>query len=64
MYKGNDMTNGQKAKLAFIDSTSLGIMLPEFVWNNIFVDMQHNSMVKGYKYSVVKAKTEKGNWEI
>ena len=64
MYKGRDMTKGQKAKLALIDSASLGIMLPEFVWNNILVEMQHNALVKGNKYSVIKAKTEKGNWEI
>ena len=40
-YNGNDMTNGQKPKIALIDSAGVGIQLPEFVWQNILVSMQH-----------------------
>ena len=39
LYDDNDMTNGQKAKIALVDSAGVGISLPEFVWHGILVTM-------------------------
>ena len=65
LYDDNDMTNGQKAKIALIDTASVGIMLPEFVWHGILVTMQHAALQKNNTYKVIQEKLEPQNvWEI
>lgn len=64
LYNDEDMTNGQKAKVAIIDSRAMGIMLPEFVWDAIFVNMQHDAFQAKAKYKFIKEKTDQGYWEI
>lgn len=36
LYDDMDMTNGQKAKIAFIDSGNITIQLPQFVFDNVY----------------------------
>lgn len=40
LYDDNDMTNGQKAKIALIDSGNISIQLPQFVWDNVFISIR------------------------
>lgn len=64
LYDGEDMTNGQRAKIALIDSASVGIMLPQFVWDGILITMQHTAL-KGKKgYRVTKELNDQGHQEI
>lgn len=62
LYNDQDMTNGQRAKIALIDSGNVSIQLPQFVWDNVLVSMQHEAMAASYR--VVKERTDKGMWEI
>lgn len=62
LYNDQDMTNGQRAKIALIDSGNVSIQLPQFVWENVLVSMQHEAL--GADYRIIKEKTDKGLWEI
>lgn len=57
------MTNGQRAKIAIIDSGNVSIQLPQFVWENVLISMQHEAL--GADYRVIKEKNlETDMWEI
>lgn len=63
LYDYNDMTNNQSAKIALIDSGNVSIQLPQFVWENVLVSMQHDAMNEDYR--IVKEKSlDTGMWEI
>lgn len=62
LYNDQDMTNGQLAKVALIDSGSVAIQLPQFVWENVLLSMQVEAFNKDYR--VVKERNENGQWEI
>ena len=51
-YNTEDMTSGQGAKIAIIDTSTVSIKLPRYVWENVLVSMQHdankNYEVKSY----------------
>lgn len=55
LYNDQDMTNGQRAKIALIDSGNTSIQLPSYVWQNVLVSMQHEAM--GADYEVVEELT-------
>lgn len=56
------MTNGQKPKVALIDSVNVAIQVPISVWENINVVMQNDA--HGKDYTVVDEMNDEGNWEI
>ena len=43
------MTNGQLAKVALIDSANVAIQLPQYVWENVLISMQHEAFDQDYK---------------
>ena len=62
LYNDQDMTNGQLAKVALIDSANVAIQLPQFVFENVLVSMQHEAFNQGYR--VIKERNENGQFEI
>ena len=55
LYDERDMTNSQGPKIALIDSGNVSIQLPQYVWENVLISMQHESMNDNYRVSVADA---------
>lgn len=63
LYNDQDMTNGQKAKIALIDSGNVSIQLPQFVWENVLVSMQHEAFGKDFRF-IKEKNLDTGRQEI
>lgn len=62
MYGDRDMTNGERSKIALIDSGNVSIQLPHWIWDNLLIKMQYQAMNSDFK--IDKIQNEKGQWEI
>lgn len=59
------MTNGQRAKTAFIDTSAVGIMLPHFVWDAVLVKMKYAALFDtDVKYYINTVKLDNGMEEM